>query len=354
MFGTQQPKEWTLQVGNVNYAHWTSLTYRRAIDSIDTVTFTAPFNPDSKSHRDLFRPATYKEIKLRYGGEVVFTGTMLNPVPRQDGDSTTVQVSAYSLCGVWEDNTLPPSSLPTQFDGLKLEQIAKALGSPFELTPEFSRASGAPFKKVSLDPSSTPLQFISDLARQRGFVVGANADGQPLFWESIAASGKPVARLNGNKQPVLSVTPNQEDRKLYSQITGIVQSKNGRTGTKHTTLNGLIDGFRPLVFSVEDTEPADLPQVVEAKLGRTIAEAISYTVEVGTVLDESDVLFDRNAHVSLKAPEVMIYSDYSFITRAVTFNVSDSAETASLELMLPGAFSGEAPDSLPWQEPGLF
>ncbi len=353
MFGIDKPREFTLEVDGKNFAYWTSLKYRRAIDSVDTCTFTAPFDPTVKAHRNLFRPATFREVILRHAGEVLFTGTMLNPIPRPSESGTTVEVSAYSKCGVWEDVTMPVSSLPLEFNGLKLSKIANALGGPFGLSPDFGADEGALFKKVELDPSTSPLQFIAELAKQRNLVIGANQDGDPLFWKS-ETSGSPVAILDGNKQPVLDVQPNVNDRGIYSEVTGLVKAKHGRPGSKFSESSPFSEAVRPLVFSLDDTEPADAPNAVKAKLGRSLAEAVSYMLKVGTIYDESDNLWDRNTFVRLKAPDVMIYKPYDFLVRAVTIDVSAQTDSAELELVLPGAFSGEVTDEFPWQEPGLF
>ena len=39
---------------------------------------------------------------------------------------------------------------------------------------------------------------------------------------------------------------------------------------------------------------------------------------------------------------------YTFEIRAVAFTATDKARTAALSLVIPGAFSGTLPESLPW------
>jgi hypothetical protein len=44
----------------------------------------------------------------------------------------------------------------------------------------------------------------------------------------------------------------------------------------------------------------------------------------------------------------MIYSSYEFVVRSVRFDSETDSETAELDLVLPGSFSGEIPESMPW------
>jgi len=44
----------------------------------------------------------------------------------------------------------------------------------------------------------------------------------------------------------------------------------------------------------------------------------------------------------------MIYEPYTFVVRSVRFSKDDSSETATLDLVVPGAFNGEVPEALPW------
>jgi len=44
----------------------------------------------------------------------------------------------------------------------------------------------------------------------------------------------------------------------------------------------------------------------------------------------------------------MIYQPYTFVLRSVEFTRNENSQTATLELVIPGAFSGKIPGVLPW------
>ena len=76
----------------------------------------------------------------------------------------------------------------------------------------------------------------------------------------------------------------------------------------------------------------------------------SYSVALSTWRDPAGNLWAPNTTLKLQAPGAMIYNSYEFIVRSVEFSKDSTSETARLNLVLPGAFSGQIPEALPWDE----
>jgi hypothetical protein len=109
-----------------------------------------------------------------------------------------------------------------------------------------------------------------------------------------------------------------------------------------------------MAFKIDDTEPGDGPQAVRAKLARMFANIAAYDVEdLPTWRAPKGGLFTPNTTIELHAPDVMVYQPYEFLIRNVRFKADADTQTASLGLVLPGAFSGETPESLPWDDAGI-
>ena len=171
-----------------------------------------------------------------------------------------------------------------------------------------------------------------------------------MFLKS-SEGGQPVARLQQGAAPVLSVTPFFSPQEYYSHITGIGPVIVGLAGSQFTVKNPLLLGVtRPLTFEAPDTLDADVKSAVEAKIGRMFGNVVSYSVRVATWRDPNGKLWEPNTSIELLAPGAMIYKAYEFIIRSIEFGRDRETETATLNLVIPGAFSGKIPEALPWDE----
>ncbi len=343
--------EVALSIDGEVFRFWQEFKLTRTIDAMDTLSFRAPFDSDSPAYRSRFRPLSYQPLAVHVGGAVLFSGTLVNAVPALANDALTVGVSGYSRPGVLRDCT-PPISMADrlEFDDYDLRKIAELLAEPFEVEVVFDAPPGPVFERVGIKPAERVLAFLIKLAQQRGLLVSSTSTGQLLF-AAPSSQGTPVAQFEEGAAPLLSVSPFFSPQDYYSQITGIEPVLVGTTGSQVTVPNGQLPNVhRPLTFTAPDTEPGTVRKAVEAKAGRMFAQAISYRLEVATWRDQGGSLWEPGALVSLLAPGAMIYSPYVFLIRAVEFHQTDSARTATLDLILPGAFAAELPESLPWGE----
>lgn len=335
-------------IDGARFRFWNSIQISQSIDSIDSVSFGAPFDSNAPDFRDIFRPFSFKPLTVTVGGVPLFTGTMVAVDPSLDNSQKTVSISGYSLPGVLNDCMFLASSYPVEYNNLNLLKIATAAADTFGINVDFEGDPGPAFERVNPGPTTKVLSFLTDLAAQRNFVISSSPSGALRFLRSIEP-GRPVAVLQQGASPVLSVVPTFGPQSYYSHITGIVPTVVGVAGDQFTTKNPLLpDVVRPFSFKAEDTTNADVKASVDAKIGRMFGNMASYQLSVSTWRDPSGALWAPNTTISLQAPDAMVYSQYEFIVRSVDFERSSDSETATLTLVLPGAFSGKIPEALPW------
>ncbi|MCH9712710.1 MAG: hypothetical protein K0U20_08820, partial [Proteobacteria bacterium] len=162
-------------------------------------------------------------------------------------------------------------------------------------------------------------------------------------------AGNAVGRLEQGTAPVLSVTPFFNPQNYYSHVTGIEPVVVGLAGSQYTVKNAQLPGvIRPYTFTAPDTIDSTVKAAVEATTGRMFGSMVSYSVRVATHRDPAGNRWESNKTLILRAPDAMVYNDYEFVIRSVEFEKDDKTETAILNLVLPGSFSGEIPDKLPW------
>jgi prophage tail gpP-like protein/phage tail protein X len=329
------------------FRFWDQIRLQVATDQIATVEFSAPFDPDTPGMRETFRPFSYKPLTVSVGGEQLFSGTLVGVSPTVDVPRV-LSVSGYSLPGVLNDCSPPASAYPIEFNGQTLPNIAAQLCEPFGIAVDFRADGGAPFERVALEPGRTVLDFLADLAKQRNVVIANDAAGALVFWQS-AATGSPVAQLAQGAAPVLSISSFFNPQDYYSHITGLEQVAVGAYGSQFTVPNPQLSGVvRPMSFRATDVEAGDVRTAVEAKAGRMFGNMVSYSAEVATWRDPQGALWQPNTTLTLHAPGAMIYDPFEFLIRSVSFSATSTTRVATLDLVIPGAFSGVLPEVLPW------
>lgn len=334
-----------------SFAHWTQVQIKKSLDQFSSASFQAPFEPTSFEFRETFRPFRFVALNLFIGGSLQFTGTLVTSTAAGVAGGATVNVTGYGFPGVLNDCTVPISGFPIELNGLNLNQIAVELAGFYDVGVIFNADPGAPFRRVKLAPEQTILSFLSDLAKQRNLVITDNSTGELVFTQAVD-TGSPVAALKQGVQPLLGVTQeSQNPQQFFSHVTAIKTTKLGSRGAGYTVTNPHGQGaFRSSNFLLENARKSDAKIAATSRYGRMLANAVAYTVDVATWRDPSGNLWEPNTTIKVEYPDCMIYSEYEFLIRDVTFEQTANSEVARLSLVLPGSFTGEAPESLPWEE----
>lgn len=351
MFIPHESDELSIEIDGREFRFWTSLSLSLIFDEYSSVAFTAPFEPENATFRETFRPFSYKEVRVLLAGELLFTGTMIDVAPQGDASSRVVAVSAYSKVGVLEDANVPASAYPLEFNGLKMMQIASKLLEPFGLKASLGPGAneGSRFERVKLKPDDKIHKFLQDLAKQRGLIMGSDAEGNLVFRVERPNTG-PVYSLQDQAQPVTGVSVRFSPQEYPSEVTVIAKAKHGKKGGKYTVTNPLLNGtLRPMVVELDASDPADLRVAANSRLGRIFAKACTFEIGLATWMTPDSTLWMPDQRISLTAPNCMVYEPTELVVRGVQLTRdSDKSRYASLACVLPGSFTGEFPNSAPW------
>jgi len=333
------PDEVSVVVGGAAFRFWESVSITRSIDQMDTFTLSAPTTK-------VFKPLSFDSVEILIGGQPSFTGTLINVQPTVSASKLTDSVSGYSVPGVLNDCPSPAGN-PVEFNDQTLSEIAASLLAPFGIRAVFNSPAGAVFDTVAIKESEKVLFFLSGLAAQRGLVIGSSPTGELVF--SAPSVGDPVARLRQGSAPLTSVMPSFNPQQYYSDITAIEPSIVGFDGDSHTEKNNNLPYVtRPFTFIVADAGEGGLKAAAESKAARMFASAVIYTVDVATWRAENGKLWAPGDTVQLESEAAKVFSPYNFIIRSVTFRASPNFRTATLDLVLPGVFSSQMPERMPW------
>lgn len=368
-----------MYINGSKFVFWESVSITRNVDTVDAASFTAPFDHTAPGFKENFKPFSYNPVLISVDGKPLFTGTMLSADPNVSEDTKTIDVTCYSKCGVLQDCTMPPETMPLEYNNLNLKEIAEAMAKPFGLSVDFRGDPGAKFGRVACEPDAKVYDFLTDLAKQRGYVISSNESGDLLFWKSV--TGTAVAVLTQGQSPLKSVSPDFKPQEFYSDLTGLAPVEVGKTAAKKTvkakakkdpkapetpaapkvkapkpakkykkfSTTAETEAYRPYVFKVNDVEGVDVETATKATLSRMLGNMANYTIEVATWRDANGNLWAPNTVLKLSAPDAMIYDYYDFEIKSVDFSQDSTEEIATLVLALPGSFSGEPPEVFPWE-----
>lgn len=340
----------SITINGKEFKYWESMRITYAMDTISTVEFSAPFEAKDPVFRATFKPFSFQDVILKIGNEVIFTGTMIDPIPNLTENKKMLNVSCYAKCGVLNDCTPPASSYPIEANGQNLKQIANTLLKPFGLKAIFKNDAGAVFERVECGAEEKIYPFLAKLAKERNLVISSDIDGNLLFQKPIE-TGISKAIFRQGEAPLLSVTPSFNPQDYFSTITGVDSVIIGEAGTQFTVKNSKLGGvIRPYTFQVKDTLDSDIKTTVEAKVGRMLGNMVAYSIQVATWRDDQGKLFNPNTIVTLLAPDAMVYKEYKMTIRSVELNRDEEKKTATLNLIIGGAFSGKLPEDLPWED----
>lgn len=371
--------EITLLINDTEFVFWSNLKISHTIDAVSAASFSAPFDPNAEGFKENFTPFNYNPVVVKVNGEPIFTGTMIDIAPNVDSASATVDVSCYATCGVIQDCTPPADKAPFEYNNLNLKEIAEKMASYFNLNADFQGEPGSKFTRVACDPDKKVFDFLTELAKQRGYIISSNVSGDLVFWKSDNRLAQPVAVMQEGESPLLSITPQFKPQDFFSHLTGLSPVEVGKPAVKKTvetkkekktsktekaavkkqpkpakkyskfSVQAETQIFRPLTFKIDDIEGVDVETAVKAKLARMLGNMASYTAEIATWRDVDGNLWAPNKKIKIKAPSAMVYDYFDFEIRSVDFSQDGSSETATLELSLPGSFSGEPPEIFPWE-----
>ena len=345
---TPQPDELSVMIGGREFRGFSSIRLTTSVDSFDSLSFVVPFDPGNRDHRDSFRPYSFKEVSAKIGGHEVFEGTMLTATPSFDSKKSSVEVTCYSKPAVIGDCVFPGGH--TEFKGLDLKQLVEALVAPWGLEVEISCDVGPAFRSVTIERSGSVGGFIFDLAKQRGILVSNTTEGKILLHRPQET--QPMHRFMLGEQPLVSVTPGSfSPQNYWSRINGFVPARSGRPGASYEVENPFLEILRPGAVDFGDTEDADCESATVSYLGRMIANSATYNITVPTwTWPNGRALITAGETVSLKADKAMIYNNYNFILRTVSFEGDSKKRSCSMNLVVPESYTGQRPRRLPWEE----
>jgi prophage tail gpP-like protein len=341
----------SIVIDGKKFTGFTGYDLNLAYDSLDTFSFSAPYDQNNKELLNAIMPFAFKSIDVFYNDNLVFKGTLLTPDPELAASSSEITLQGYPLCGVLNDCMVPPTKYPLQCMGINMKGIADAACEAYNIPVIFDGDIGADFTEVNIEPTDKILDFLVKLSQQRDFLFTNTEKGELLFFK--AKKEKPFVSFEEGKPPLISIKPKYNPQNFYSHVTGY-----NKTDAEYPTLNYtfenkyLIDKgiLRHQSITIDDAETSsDVESAVKSYAGRMFADCVGFELECEKHVNKNNELFQKGMTVRINAPGAMIVKDTEFIARNIKLSRKASGNTTTINLVLPGSFTGELPEALPWE-----
>ena len=332
---------------------WTDASINFSFDSIgDEFSLSTPWRPDIERYRKVFKPYTYRECAIYIGGDKILTGEVVTPGTRNGKDSSILSISGYSLPGRLATVNASPTTWPLEFSGLNLFEIAADLAEPFGILVIGEGDPGAKFSKedkVTMEADQKIYDFLIGLARQRGFVLSSDFNGNMLIRKTTEESSG-VAIRHGI-YPWLGSDAAFDGNARFSDVTAISTNNKKGAGKKITITdpelknNGII---RPLVYKASDVSSGGLGEAATARMGRDIAKSFSLGFSVAGWHNTDNVLYRDNQLIFYQSDYDMIYNETEFLIRNANLTKKSNSTETSLTLVFPECYNGKIRGGYPW------
>ncbi|GHU66629.1 hypothetical protein FACS189447_07890 [Spirochaetia bacterium] len=341
----------SIVVDGKKFTGFTGYEINLAYDSFDTFSFNAPYDLAVKDLKEAIMPFAFKDCMVYYDGDRLFNGTLLTPDPELKSEATEITLQGYPLCGALNDCTVPPSKYPADYNNMTIQDIADPIADAYGIKIVFVDGAGDPFTDVAYEPTETVLNFLLKLAQQRKFLFNNDENGRLVFFTPKKESA--FMQFKAGKSPLVSISPQFNAQGFYSHITGHTKTDSEKDSlsftweNKYLTKKGIT---RHKTIMIDDAiTSSDLENAVKAHAGRMFADCVSYTLNCDTHKNDKGKLFKKGMTVCIEAPGAMITRQTNFISRNIKLVRNTEGKTAELNLVLPGSFTEELPEVLPWE-----
>ena len=315
--------------------------------------FSAVFNPDNLSQKEMFCVGHDHIAEVFYKGKKLLTGYILSNGFADGAVQEMTTFGGYSLPGFLEDCQISPDNYPLQMDGLTLRQIAEKIIKPFRLSmivdPVVSGAMNSVYEKATAEPGETIKDFLTKLATQKNILISHNENGAVLF-----------TRANTKKEPILDfdvTLPNPipfthmqlgfDGQRMHSEIHVIKQAdENGGNVGQSKIVNPYVPFvYRPRVIVQSAGNDVDTDLVARNALSEEL-KGLKLIIQTDRwEYNENGIILPNNI-ITVLNPKVYCYKKTKWFVEQVDFQGDQEKLTTTMTCVLPEVYNGQTPTYL--------
>lgn len=347
--GAADPDEVLIIINGQGLKFFDSFSIDFAYDKIaNEFGFTAPFDPDKEEIRKAFKPI-FQPTNVYIGGELVIKGQSSARPILQPG-SNSVNVSGYGITGNLSKTTLTD---PFEFEAGRtyadiITDVARRFGLAVVIDPLAREAANKPYEeRVVFSNIEKAGAKLTRLTKERGLIL-SSLPGKLLVTKPNVEGKTVQAFVSGDESTTISITPEFNPDALSTSYIGYAPEVSFKTDDAGSeTLPGIKQpGIIQRIHAIVAPEAGNIniTDAIKGERGRSYAAWLRISIEAIGWRDRDGNLYKPNTLVTARAPRAMIYDDLTLFVRSVRLNKVNNKKSASLDLILPEAFSGKQVD----------
>ncbi len=197
-----------IAIGGVAMPRWLSFTLARDLRDIAgrfTVSFfdagrAAAALPGAPAPSPLPAPVQRRQsVTITLDGDLVLDGWIDGMEGEWTSDALNISISGRDKTGDLADCSAAPTG-PGEWRNATLLQIAQQVCAPFGITVRAATDTGAPFKRLAINPHESALSLLEKAARQRAVLLVSDGVGGLLLTSGGRARAAADIRAGGNAQ----------------------------------------------------------------------------------------------------------------------------------------------------------
>lgn len=336
----------SLRIDNKDFEHFRDFTLNFKYDSVaSTFGFTALFDPNNKTHRELFKPASYKKAQVYFGGRLILTGIILNNAFKITSKKEPLTISGYSTPGILQDVTLAVESRPLQFDGMTVLEIVERCCSPYGVNvvvdPTATTEANEVLPNTEIKINQKIKEFLVEITTQKNLMLSHNEKGELVITKSFIS--KPPIDEFGSGMSSSSVALSINGQGMHSEISTLKQaSVDTDNAGEASTNNPYVSTLRTLTVNQSSGDDND-----SGKYGRSLLSSelknISLKIETDRIQWRNGGLMLPNETITVRNNDLYLFKKTKFFVESVTIKGNNASSTASLNCVLPEVYNENEP-----------
>ena len=340
--------EVSIRIKGVVFQGWTATSIKRNINTVaDAFTYSLPYDSSDLELRDKTRAYNYYPADLFIGGELYISGQNIKWHIGLRLTETIKTIDARTKAGHTIECMAQNSAV--EFSNQTLSEIAAQIMAPYgdDLKPLFFDGDSDIFPKVRKEITDTDFIFLSGLATQKGFMITSSDTGKMVFIRANV-DGKPVTRFIEGDTAIENIAATYSGTVRHSSYQAVTESA-GVPGPSSILADPSISVYRPFVFSANDLEAGNLETALKWRRSKSLADSTKLSITATGWRNQVNMLWRENMKVTVLAPSVDIFTETEYIISGVDLKKDKSGNVATLEMVLPQAYTLTFPESFPWE-----